>query len=261
MKCRQNAISWLLHSLKIILGDESIRRYITLHYYPDITNQEKKYMKTFDAFIQNGKTRQDKIDKIKTYCEKIRQKVGVIVFTATNIQQDKLDFETHFQSYIVNNNIKKVVVVDPAYDKKNENNAGIYMAEVSYEVVIPFFKENGYEIEFVDLSTPAQISEGDVFCQSWSLYILLQKLKQNEYLYDKSFEIPEKQLDKYDMLLEFYKQIFKDMPELHDNLRTEYEEEIKEAEGLNSPTQHEKEQYLLFNPIELLLDMSKYEMK
>ena len=57
MKYRQEAISWMLHSLKILLGDESIRRYIILKYNPDITNQSKKSIRTFDAFVQKGKTR------------------------------------------------------------------------------------------------------------------------------------------------------------------------------------------------------------
>ena len=258
MKYRQKAISWMLHSLKIVLGDEGIRRYITLFYYPEIKNKSKKCMRTFNTFIPKGKTRQDKIDKIKTFCEGILQNKDITVFTATNIQQDTFDNETHFQSFILSNNNKKLYVVDPAYDNKKENNAGIYMAEVAYEVVIPFFKSENYSIEFINLSTPAQICEGDVFCQSWSLYIILQKLKKNEYLVDTSFEIPEKQLDKYDMLLEFYKQIFTDMPELGENLITEYEEEIKQAKDLKIT---EKENYLQFDPVELLLNMSKYEMK
>ena len=36
------AVSWMLHALKIVLGDESIRRYIILYYYPTITNPSKK---------------------------------------------------------------------------------------------------------------------------------------------------------------------------------------------------------------------------
>jgi hypothetical protein len=258
MKHRQNAISWLLHSLKIILGDEGIRRYITLFYYPEIKNRTKKLMRTFNAFIQKGKTRQDKIDKIKKFCSEILQNKDITIFTATNIQRDNFDNETHFQSFILDNNNKKIHIIDPAYDNKKENNAGIYMAEVAHEVIIPYFQSEGYSIVFIDLSTPAQISEGDVFCQSWSLYILLQKLKKNEYIHNTSFEIPEKQIDKYDMLLEFYKQIFTDMPELGTNLLTEYQEEIKQAEGLKMT---EKETYLRFDPIELLLDMTKYEMK
>jgi len=258
---RQKAISWLLHAIKIILGDESIRRYIILFYYPDITNGGKKYIKTFDAFVPKGKTREDKAEVITKYCETASQKNGVVVFTATNIQQNILDNETHFQTYIVDNSTKSLIISDPAFDRTKEGNAGIYMAEVSNEVVIPFFEKKGYKTKFVELTTPAQICEGDVFCQSWSLYILLQKLKNNEYLHDTSLEIPEEQINKYDMLLGFYKQLFTDMPELGENLTAEYEGEIVDNRGPNKPTKTEKENFLNFDPVELLMDMSKHEMK
>jgi hypothetical protein len=261
MKYRQKAITWLLHAIKIIMGDESIRRYIILFYNPLMKNKGKKCMKTFNAFVQKGKTRENKAEKIKSYCFDIYQKKGIVVFTASNIQQNPLDMETHFQSYIVDNDQKTILVIDPAYDHTKELNAGIYMAEVSNEVIIPFFQSKGYKISFVDLTTPAQIYNGDVFCQSWSLYILLQKLKNNEYLQNISFTIPENQLDKYDMLLQFYKQILSDIPELRENLRTEYKGEIIDSRGPGSPTVTEKEAFLSADPVDLLMSMTKYDMK
>jgi hypothetical protein len=119
----------------------------------------------------------------------------------------------------------------------------------------------GYETVFVDLNTPAQVSEGDVFCQSWSLYILLQMLKKNEYHNNVSFQIPKSQIDKYDLLLRFYKQLFIDMPELGANLKTEYDAEILDARGPNSPTKAQKEEIIDINPVELLLSMKNSEMK
>lgn len=260
MTYRQKAISWLLHAIKIILGDESIRRYIILFYHPNITNSGKKYIKTFNAFVPKGKTHEDKAKIITKYCENASKKKGVVVFTASNIQKDKFDNETHYQTYIVDNNKKCLIVSDPAFNKTKEGKAGIYMAEVSNQVVIPFFENKEYKTQFVELSTPAQICDDDVFCQSWSLYILLQKLKNNEYLHDISLEIPEEQINKYDMLLGFYKQLFTDMPELGENLRAEYEGEILENRGPNKPTKIEKENFLKFHPVDLLMDMSKYEM-
>ena len=50
------------------------------------------------------------------------------------------------------------------------------------------------------------------------------------------------------------------MPELGDNLRAEYEGEILENRGPNKPTKTEKENFLKFDPVHLLMDMSKYEM-
>ena len=258
MKHREQAISWLLHSLKIVLGDESIRRYIILHYNPKLTNRSKKCIRTFDAFVPIGKTREDKARQIVRYCGDMAQKNDTVVFTATNIQRDKYDTETHFQSYIVDNNSKTVLVVDPAFDNTKDGK-GIYFAEVSNEVVIPFFQSIDYTTQFVCLSNPAQVSDDDIFCQSWSLYILLQQLK-NKKCGEPYVVIPFEQIEKYYVLLNFYKQIFADMPELCENLETEYEAEILETRGPNAPTKTQKQQLLSFNPIELLFSMTADEM-
>jgi|AntAceMinimDraft_18_1070375.scaffolds.fasta_scaffold97362_2 hypothetical protein len=258
---QEKAVGWMLHALKIVLGDESIRRYIILYYYPTISNASKKCIRTFDAFVETGKKREDKANEIRKYCTKICTKPDKIVFTASNIQKTPCDNETHFQSYIIDNNLKHVSVIDPAYDSSKQNNFGIYFAEISIEVIVPFFQRKGYTTEFVSLVTPAQIDVGDVFCQSWTLYILLAMLKQNEYLTTNTFDIPKDQLDKYDMLLCFYHQIFTDMPELHENLQVEYKGEILESRGPNRLTKIEKEYLLKFDPIELLFGLTKYEMQ
>jgi len=264
MATRQDAdkaVSWMLHALKIVLGDESIRRYIILYYCPTISNPSKKCIRTFDAFVESAKKREEKANEIRKYCNKMSRKTDVVVFTASNIQRTKCDNETHFQSYIIDNNTKKLSVIDPAYDPNNQENRGIYAAEISLDVIIPCFERNGYKTEFVSLTTPAQVDIGDVFCQSWTLYILLAKLKQNEYFRNNQFEVPEDQLDKYDMLLSFYRQIFTDMPELRENLHIEYEGEILESRGPNKLSKSEKEILLKFDPVDMLLRLTKYEMK
>ena len=255
------AVSWMLHALKIVLGDESIRRYIILYYYPTITNPSKKCIRTFDAFVESAKKREEKANEIRKYCNKMSRTPEMVVFTATNIQRTKFDDETHFQSYIIDNTTKKLSIIDPAYDSKKPEYKGIYAAEISLEVIIPCFERKGYTTEFVSLTTPAQVDVGDVFCQSWTLYILLAKLKQNEYFKNNTFEVPEDQLDKYDMLLSFYRQIFTDMPELRENLQLEYEGEILESRGPNRLSKSEKEILLKIDPVDLLLGLTKYEMK
>ena len=104
---KADAISWLLHSIKILLGDQGIRRYIILHYNPTLKHQLEKDIRTFDAFVKPGKTRADKNKEIETYLKYvIKLKKDIVVFTATNVQQHNKDMETHFQSYIVNNENK-----------------------------------------------------------------------------------------------------------------------------------------------------------
>ena len=265
---KSTIVSWVLHALKIVLGDESIREEIILHYSPDLhkgnltklkrigNSNHKHHVITFNAFIESGKTREDKIDKIRDYLEKIVEMPGTVAFTATNVQQDENDFETHFQSFIIDNDAKRVLIIDPAYDKTKKSGKGIYHAEIAREIVKPFFKflnmdleeEDEYKVRFLKLTNPAQIAHDDVFCQSWSLFILNSLLENDAYKSAREFKIPASQMDKYDMILGFYKRIFTDIPSLRGYLNAEYEGEVVDD-------------YLLeADPYKVLMSMTKADM-
>ena len=81
---------------------------------------------------------------------------------------------------------------------------------------------------------PAQIAHDDVFCQSWSLFILNSLLENDAYKSAREFKIPASQMDKYDMILGFYKRIFTDIPNLRGYLNAEYEGEVSEDDLLES---------------------------
>lgn len=265
---KSTIVSWVLHALKIVLGDESIREEIILHYSPDLhkgnltklkrigNDNHKHHVITFNAFIESGKTREDKIDKIRDYLEKIVEMPGTVAFTATNVQQDENDFETHFQSFIIDNDAKRVLIIDPAYDKTKKSGKGIYHAEIAREILKPFFKflnmdleeEDEYKVRFLKLTNPAQIAHDDVFCQSWSLFILNSLLENDAYKTTREFKIPASQMDKYDMILGFYKRIFTDIPSLRGYLNAEYEGEVVDD-------------YLLeADPYKVLMSMTKADM-
>ncbi len=265
---KSTIVSWVLHALKIVLGDESIREEIIMHYNPDLHKGNLTRLKrignvnhdhhviTFNAFIESGKTREDKIEKIHDYLEKIVEMPGTVAFTATNVQQDENDFETHFQSFIVDNDAKRVTMIDPAYNKKKRSGKGIYHAEIAREIVKPFFKflnmdleeEDEYKVRFLKLTNPAQIAHDDVFCQSWSLFMLNSLLENDAYKTTQKFKIPTSQMDKYDMILKFYKRIFTDIPSLRGYLKAEYEGEITDD-------------YLLeADPYKVLMSMTKADM-
>ena len=278
---KSDAISWTLHALKIVIGDESIREEILMHYHPELhkgiftklrrINHGKQHVRTFNAFAKQkkGDTSFDvaiekKKENIHEYLSEIVKLNGTVVFTATNIQRDADDFETHFQTFIVDNDNKTVLAIDPAYNKtvlrtNKKNNIlavhqGIYYAEVTHEVIKPFFEEEqpDYDFRMVPLSHPAQIAFDDVFCQSWSLFILDSLLSNNST--NEEFEIPDKQIDKYDMILRFYKRVFNDIPILKEYLKNEYEGEIIENYGETSPL-------LKANPAKILMAMTKSDMK
>ena len=274
---KSDAISWTLHAIKIMLGDESIRQEILMHYHPNLHKGNVKklakinnsvanatHIRTFDAFVEVSEDEdfQAAIEKkqkiIQDYLFEIVKLKGIVTFTATNIQRNADDYETHFQSYIVNNDAKTVWVIEPAYDAavletdEKQPHQGIYYAEITYDVVKPFFEEHApdYEFCFVPLSHPAQISFDDVFCQSWSLMIL------NSQLYNAAltpYSIPKSQKDKYALLLTFYKRIFIDIPSLSSYLYSEYEGEIIENYG-------EKSALLKADPVKILLSMTSANM-
>jgi hypothetical protein len=265
MTLKELSISWLLHSIKILLGDESIRRYIILNKFPDLKHELKKDIRTFDPFVKKGKTRQDKYKEIEKYLNYvIKLKKNIVVFTATNVQQNAEDNETHYQTFIVDNDHKKVYAIDPAYDKDEEDFIGIYYAEVTHESIKPFLESKGYKFEFIPLSRPAQSSTNDVFCQSWSLLILLDVLKNNKYQEPHvEFKIPSTKLARYEMILDFYKDIFIDsMPELLENLQEEYNGSIKECkdDDENCPSEKQKEKLLEIDVAGLLYQMKKSDV-
>lgn len=266
---RSIAISWLLHSIKILLGDEGIREYIIVHYYPNFKNKTKSdKIRTFNAFIEN--TREDKLAEIEKYLNTIvKSKKDIIVFTASNVQRNKDDIETHYQSFIVDKTTKNLYIIDPAFDKRNTNPVdpkqiymGIYYAEITHELIKPFFEHQQYTINYIRLTNPAQTSETDVYCQSWSLLILLQLLNQSKYKNSKNTEygMPTDELDRLAIILDFYKKIFTDMPELNNNLIAEYEGSINDA-SFTIIDVNMKKNLLEFNPVDLLMSMTKEDMQ
>jgi len=114
MKIRELAISWILHSIKIILGDEGIRRFIILNKFPSLKHQFKKAIRTFDPFVKKRKTREDKHNEIQKYLDYAIKLDNVVVFTATNVQQNNEDNETHYQSFIVDNARVRLLQTDSA---------------------------------------------------------------------------------------------------------------------------------------------------
>lgn len=272
--------SWVLHALKIILGDESIRQQILLHYHPELhkgnitklksVGNKQNHVKTFNAFIEPGKTREDKFEKIRIFLRTVIKLKGTVVFTASNIQYDEDDVETHYQTFIVDNDAKRVYIIDPANDRTvNKNDAkykksktilvsgqGIYYAQVAHEIIKTFFEQNtDYIVELVQLSYPAQIIENDVFCQSWSLYILDQLLENDAYKKSTVVKIPETQINKYDKILGFYKRIIRNIPNLSEYLTAEYVGEIQDC--VDCP----QEALLNVDPVKFVLGMTKADMK
>jgi len=242
---REQVVSWILHSLKGVLGYEDIRKEIILSLFPSVQNPD--HIKTFDAHISYTskasytKHYQKKVDGILKYCKSAMDLDDYTVFTATNLEEYRTkaqgrDTETHYQMFVIDNTHKTLFVIDPAL--KPNKKPGIYVPQVALEIVMPFFKEHDYKTTFVPLSHPAQTDDSednaDVFCQSWTLYILLELLKQGQKTKkaDHTFsgitiDIPKDQSKRYQLLLKFYKNILRTIPIVGTVLNQEYVSELK----------------------------------
>lgn len=276
---RPDAISWILHSMKNTLGYENIRAEIIKNFYPEIKNPE--YIKTFDAFIEDynnnkkeyKKNYNKKIFDMKTYFNDIMSLNDYVVFSASNIEEyieNGRDIETHYQTFICDNTHKILYCIDPALKPRDtplkkpkqplyNNTYGIYVPMIAINEIMPFYKKNGYNTCFISLSHAAQTNnteeKADVFCQSWSIYILL-KLLENSIDGDFSniiINIPEDQNERYDILLNFYKNIIK-IPIISETLNNEY---LTELENYNHRDINKLNK---INPSELLLTITPTEI-
>lgn len=222
-KERTIAISWLLYSIRVVMGMEEVRKKIIIAGYPKIKN--KRLIRTFDAFQQyETPPFTDKKEEIIAYCKQISVCKKPVVFTASNIQTDVEDEETHYQTFIVNNQQKIVYVINPSWDKNAPNQYGIYEPEIAYRVIQPFFENLRYDVKYIELSNPAQETTEDVFCQTWSLMILLDILNRGP----RVVVVPKLQSEKYKLLLSFYQNVFQEIPMAAAELNDVYAKTVRE---------------------------------
>ena len=252
------AVSWAILALRDVMGREDVRNHIITTFMPDIKNA--KYMKTFDAFQQYKKFPYDnKQTKILKYCAKIMKLKNTVVFTASNIQENAEDMETHYQSFIVDNTQKKLFAIDPAINPKTKTGYGIYKPMVTYETIQPFFEKNGYEFQFIQLSNTAQTRREDVFCQSWSLYILLDVLRNGT---NTIVDIPKSQTKKYEVLLDFYKRLLA-IPDIADELNKTYLDYINNKQNKKNIVANgcDIDRIMQLNATDIILNMTSHDMK
>ena len=210
-KLKKCYISWMLYSMRELLGFGDIRKNIIKTFTPQIEN--------FDDIQTFGSRKND--TKLIKYLELVHLRDGVVVFTASNLPYNG---ETHYQTYILDNTLKTLYVIDPARNSKNPERS-IYESFVFTNTIQPFFEPRGYTTKFIELSSPAQVSTNDIFCQSWSLFILINILQSNNR---NEFTIPVKQIDKYNMLLCFFKTIISKVKNFDKLLTKEYIKSINE---------------------------------
>jgi hypothetical protein len=174
------------------------------------------------------------------------------VFSLSNFQE--YDNETHYQGFIADLEYKHMYIMDPAMTK---DGPGIYTPIISLELVIPFLEKKGWTWEFVVGSKPFQTDTGDVFCQSWSLWMMKKVLMDlvgkttkksgNQKRRVTQITVPTNPEKKFEMLVGFYKECAQ-IPEFCRELQEVYNDLIKKRKEIvhGIDKKHHKEERAKF---------------
>ncbi len=193
---KEIAISWVLYSIRETMGLEKVRNEILAK---KLKNHSIKYGKMFTK----GNTFEDIYQMVYDFQ---KSNENLLIFTSNgeitkkrkrNINED---IESHYISFIVDKQKMNVTMIDPS---RNNESFGIYNPYIGISMK-PFFEKLGYKVDWLKMTSPCQINYHDVFCQSWTLYLLIKFFKSSEKIY-----IPFKEEDKYNKLLIFYKKLLK----------------------------------------------------
>jgi hypothetical protein len=258
------AKKWALRSMRDVMGRKHIRNAILQYFVPDIKNIE--HSETFDGFseAEDPSLYKNKEEQILAYCEKILNIQPYVVFTASNILFDEVDedgiqdTQTHYQCFYVDNENKNLYVFDPA--READGSQGIYEPQIAKYTVNKFFRSKKYKVFFARLSHPAQLFESDVFCQTWTLYLLIQFFKQ-DCKKGAILPIPENLVDRYAILIDFYHKILENISEVKDELIGTYQEDLKNQDYVDEilddgGTKHTILEMLKQNPYRTLKNMN-----
>ena len=170
---RENIASWLTYSLRELMTYDDIRNSIL-----------RKYLVRLDLYhLGSTFSYLEKEDQpiLEKYLETLPEN-KISLFTASNfvdplIKEEKEEPETHFQSYIYDPLDKKLYVLDPAKSFGEES-----QRQITNQIIVPYFlsKRNLTQQDIILVPNYCQVSNRDVFCQTWSLILLIQTINKKE---------------------------------------------------------------------------------
>lgn len=202
-------VSWVLYALRAVLGYEHVRTAVLKRYVghlPDVT-----IGRTFAGVYRYR--------DLTGYIRAQLQTPGRVLMTASNTGRHvNTSTETHYQTFIINTRTRVVTAIDPA---RRPRGRGIYRSIITEDVVAPVATEAGFSVAWLETTNTCQVNKDDVFCQSWSLLLLIVAMLDPDLV----VLVPRAQVDKYADLLSFYKDIM-ELSTVCDELRQEYTEAI-----------------------------------
>ena len=227
--------TWILYSLRFSLLDEKVRNDILIS--SDWFGKFKKlgYNIVFGPVYGNGISDGDLIKLLHKYISLGNDKI--VLFTLSNNPVNISDpdkRETHFQSFILVNQIQKIFAFDPANDDTIQH-FGIYYpgAIIQINSIISKYFNNSplnYEVIQPSIDYACQIHKSDVFCQTWSLILQYEYMRQlcanNLNFTNLVINIPSNIIDKYDYLNTFIQSIIS-IKSVAEKLRKQYLTDVK----------------------------------
>ena len=185
-------VSWVIYSIREVMGLSAVRNAILRHY---LRGDDVTLGKTFGA--------EDRRASLLRYISTVTRpgRRRYTIFTAIN---PPLEGETHYQSFIADHDTRILYMIDPSRTHRQRD--GIYTPFAARETIAPYFEARGWTTRFIRVTHACQTSPDDVFCQSWTLVLLIrvmQKLVEGDD--DPIIRIPSSQDQRYGMLLDFYK--------------------------------------------------------
>lgn len=201
------AISWILYSIREAIGLSDVRNEIIRN---EVIRNEviRKKLNGFiyygDTFT-SGNTFSHIYQLIYDFEKSEKTK---LIFTANGEVSKNLKkrtradlVESHYVSFILDKTETLAVIIDPS---RNNGKPGIYNPYIGIYLE-PFFKSRGYKVKWLEMTSPCQIDYHDVFCQSWTLYLILKYLTSDSI--QEPIYIPSDQRKKYGKLLRFFKSL------------------------------------------------------
>jgi len=227
--------AWVLYTIREVMGVGDIRIAVLKYYLETVVNINFQS----HSLVEYGPTFSLGTPKAQLYkyldyiiASMNASKDKIILFTCNNsygpVPKKPADtIETHYQTFIVQTKKKRITMADPS---RKRDSRGIYVPHAAMTVYC-YIKPKLHEcnLYWLKLSEPCQVdfssnkNNEDVYCQSWSLFLQKEALSTNRAV----IEIPYLIDRKYDMLIEFYQQIVKNIPLFVDEFKVTWKQNVK----------------------------------
>tara|TARA_Y100000389_G_C17468676_1_gene528161 strand:- start:2025 stop:3041 length:1017 start_codon:yes stop_codon:yes gene_type:complete len=226
----ENVKSWILYSLRFALLNKNVRNKI-LQSSQWFGKFKKKGYQIILGDIYGEGISDNELEKLMNHYISLGDN-KIILFTLSNNPRNTMDpdkRETHFQSFILVNRIKTVFAFDPAMS--TGTNIGVYYpgAIIQIEKLFNNLNYRGYNIVRPDIQYACQVDKSDVFCQTWSLYLQYEYMRQlcelNLDFTKIHIVIPYDIIDKYQLLNSFIQDIIK-IKIVRDTLESQFVEDV-----------------------------------